>query len=131
MSLDPSDLALPGWSCLHFVTEPIEATELEALGLSVTTIDASPIEDPPGLLAGLAAGLAFPEYFGNNWDAVDECLRDLSWGPGDLGWILIVRNADTIWRADPVAAGALAMACQEAARHWAEHALAFHLIFEL
>lgn len=31
------------------------------------------------LLGFLAQRLSFPDYFGNNWDALDECLRDLSW----------------------------------------------------
>lgn len=31
------------------------------------------------LLGVLAIGLDFPNYFGWNWDALDECLRDLSW----------------------------------------------------
>jgi RNAse (barnase) inhibitor barstar len=31
------------------------------------------------LLQILAEGLNFPDYFGWNWDALDECLRDLSW----------------------------------------------------
>jgi len=31
------------------------------------------------LLASIASGLRFPDWFGSNWDALDESLRDLSW----------------------------------------------------
>src|SRR5262245_61999436 len=35
------------------------------------------------LLAILADKLHFPRYFGYNWDALEECLRDLSWLPAN------------------------------------------------
>lgn len=31
------------------------------------------------LLSWYTEALGLPEYFGANWDAFDECLRDLSW----------------------------------------------------
>jgi hypothetical protein len=31
------------------------------------------------LLAAIARELAFPQWFGGNWDALEDCLADLSW----------------------------------------------------
>jgi hypothetical protein len=44
----------------------------------VASID-STLSDKQQLLASLAMQLQFPDYFGGNWDALDECLGDLSW----------------------------------------------------
>jgi hypothetical protein len=43
------------------------------------------IKNAAVLLDVLATGLLFPEYFGGNWDALGECIQDLSWlPPGDI-----------------------------------------------
>lgn len=44
------------------------------------------------LLGVLAAKLSFPGYFGHNWDALEECLRDLSW-LADRPRVVIVHEA--------------------------------------
>ncbi len=37
------------------------------------------------LLSAVSSALRFPDYFGGNWDAFEECIRDLSWLPdGDV-----------------------------------------------
>jgi RNAse (barnase) inhibitor barstar len=41
------------------------------------------------LLRALASGLKFPNYFGHNWDALEECLSDLSWLGQKSGIVLV------------------------------------------
>lgn len=40
----------------------------------------------------IAAALQFPYYFGENWDALDECLSDLGWLPG-RSYLLLIADA--------------------------------------
>jgi len=37
------------------------------------------IDTKETLLAAVGSALRFPEYFGGNWDALSDLLRDLSW----------------------------------------------------
>jgi hypothetical protein len=43
-----------------------------------------------------AAALQFPYYFGGNWAAFDECLRDLEWLPATGYVISIFDSADML-----------------------------------
>lgn len=40
-------------------------------------LDGRRLPDKAAFLAALAAGLRFPDYFGGNLDALEECLGDL------------------------------------------------------
>lgn len=42
-------------------------------------VNGRPIQNKRSFLKGFAAELHFPSAFGNNWDAFEDYLRDLSW----------------------------------------------------
>jgi RNAse (barnase) inhibitor barstar len=44
------------------------------------------------LLRALASRLKFPNYFGWNWDALEECLCDLSWLKPQAGIVLLHKH---------------------------------------
>jgi len=48
--------------------------------------------DKPALLQNIAAALGFPEWFGHNWDALEDCLGDLSWSHA-AGHVLLFEAA--------------------------------------
>lgn len=50
----------------------------------------SGIRSKKELLRLLGASLNFPDYYGVNWDAFEECIRDLSWLPD--GNVVIKHN---------------------------------------
>lgn len=67
----------------------------EALPVELVPIlDGRTLGAKHSLLAALGRALDFPDYFGENWDALEECLGDLSWRSGPV-W-LVIHHADTI-----------------------------------
>ena len=87
----------PGKLTIHFATdEAAEALRADA------AFHVSEIAGGPSLFGELAVALELPDYFGHNWDALDECLREI------VGYILLlVHDADTLWRESPDVALAL------------------------
>lgn len=71
------------------------ALDPEALPTSlVPVLDGRTLNDKAELLAALGRALDLPDYYGGNWDALEECLNDLSWREGPL-W-LVLRHADAL-----------------------------------
>jgi hypothetical protein len=61
-----------------------------ARGLEVVSIKVSDTEKGE-LLSQIARALEFPAWFGGNWDALEDCLCDLSWREAQ-GTVLLFEN---------------------------------------
>jgi hypothetical protein len=53
------------------------------------------------VLSRFALALAFPDWFGGNWDALADALGDLGWLPEHDGYVLLLMGLDDYARADP------------------------------
>jgi len=54
----------------------------------------------PDFFNEIGAALQFPYYFGENWDAFEECITDLSWLDGEA-YLLMVNQANLLLQDTP------------------------------
>jgi len=50
--------------------------------LDIVAISLHDGRDKDAILRAIAEALGFPSWFGGNWDALEDCLADLSWRRG-------------------------------------------------
>ncbi|WP_327251755.1 barstar family protein [Streptomyces sp. NBC_01244] len=67
----------------------------EAAGWATVRLDLGGVRSKAELMRRVGLALEVPEYFGGNWDALADALRDLSWLPAAPGRLFVV----TAWRA--------------------------------
>ena len=60
-------------------------------GLQVFKIDLAKARGKSGLFDAFSKTLKFPRHCGRNWDALNDCLTDLTWLDG-TSWVLILAN---------------------------------------
>lgn len=98
-----------------------------ALDFAVFPIDLSGCGDRDAVLARLATALDLPDWFGGNWDALADCLNDLSWRPAD-GYLLLLDHAHDWQARDPAGFDTLLEIAAEAADAWTRHGVPFWLL---
>ncbi|MCX7668542.1 MAG: barstar family protein [Anaerolineae bacterium] len=90
---------------LYRLSQPLTAAAIAAragrYGWQLAQIKGRPIRSKAAFLDACAEALAFPAYFGHNWDALADCLRDLSWLPTAAGRLILYEDAGTFAAAAP------------------------------
>ena len=111
----------PARSGVYRVSRPNEVLDAaKDSGFPVTRIA---FADKARLLENIAAALGFPGWFGHNWDALEDCLTDLSWRDA-AGYVLIFENAQP---GDDL--GVLVDILRSAAQFWAGRGKPFFAVF--
>ena len=128
----------PPWTSLLIVTAEQRAESLvhPPPGLALKVIKGRLCKTPATLYAEFARALAFPDYFGHNWDALEECLTDLEWLPAN-GYILLITDAASVLSSDETEFETLLEILRDAGEAWgsgqagmgARRATPFHVLF--
>jgi RNAse (barnase) inhibitor barstar len=106
-----------------FLPRPLEAKSLQAAakraGYAFFHLDGKNIERKEQLLNHVATVLQFPNHFGSNWDALEECLTDLEWVDGD-GYLIYFDHIDGLLSAHPDQFATFVEIVRDAVESWKE-----------
>jgi Barstar (barnase inhibitor) len=95
-------------------------------GIRVFYIDGRQISSKAEFLSAIAEAMQFPDYFGHNWDTLDECLTDLSWCLADK-YVVIYDQPDCFSSADPEGWRMAKSVLQSAEAFWQNQGRPMHL----
>lgn len=59
-------------------------------------LDGEKLKNKEQLLRALKEGLCFPDCFGFNWDALQDCITDLSWLQGIVKVNVVIKNSSKL-----------------------------------
>lgn len=65
----------------------------------------------------VAAAFQFPDYFGENWNALDECLSDLSWIRA-AGYVLLIRDSSYVLSQEKIQFSTFISVLANVAKQW-------------
>ncbi|MEU2394088.1 barstar family protein [Streptomyces sp. NPDC007369] len=92
----------------------------EAAGWAVVRLDLDGVRTKARLMDVCAEAFGLPEWFGRNWDALADCLRDPAWLPGGPGRLVVVTGWRGLGEALPGDWEVLREVLEEASAHWRE-----------
>jgi Barstar (barnase inhibitor) len=112
---DPSRSGVYRVSRMDEVADAVQGSKLALVRVAFA--------DKAALLQNMASALGFPHWFGHNWDALEDCLTDLSWRDAP-GYVLLIespRPGDDL--------GVLVDILRSSAQFWAGRGTPFFALF--
>ncbi|QEV17008.1 barstar family protein [Streptomyces alboniger] len=87
-------------------------------GWTTAALSLAGVRDKAAFMERCARDLALPDWFGQNWDALADCLTDLSWAPRARGRLLVVSGWQEFAREAPGEWEAAQEVFSSAVEHW-------------
>jgi len=100
------------------------------LGYAAFRIDLSEARNKQDLLATIGKAMGFPDWFGDNLDALADCLADLEWCPAE-GYLVLLEHCDQLHAnaGDDLIAALQIFAA--AVNEWRERDIAFWCLIDM
>ncbi|MBM7172562.1 barstar family protein [Streptomyces sp. G44] len=87
-------------------------------GWTTAALSLAGVRDKAAFMERCARGLGLPDWFGHNWDALADCLGDLSWAPPARGRLLVVSGWQEYAHAEPGEWETAQEVFSSAVEHW-------------
>ena len=100
------------------------AQQAAKTGAAYFHIDGKKLRSKTQFLNHAATALCFPDYFGNNWDALEDCLTDFSWHDAN-GYIILFDDADQLRQHAAADFDTILEIFRAAATYWQEQKIPF------
>ena len=110
----------------HEAPRDVQAVAKRA-GFAYFHIEGKNIARKEQLLNHVATALRFPDYFGGNWDALEECLADMEWVDAP-GYVIYYDHIDPLLEAHPDQFATFVEICRDAVGSWKEDGTAMVIL---
>jgi RNAse (barnase) inhibitor barstar len=107
---------------------PLRAAARRA-GVAWLDLDLAGVRDRDAFLRRCSEVFPLPDYFGDNWDALHECMLDFA-GSGVPGVVVHWRRGQELARRAPAAAGTGLEILRDAASYWGSSGRVFLVVVD-
>lgn len=103
-------------------------------GSRIMILDGGSMQIKDDVMNEFAKSCRFPEYFGRNWDALGDCLQDMTWFEESSEYLLAIADSALVLQDSPGEFNTLVKILESTGSIWAEFGhgagpVAFNAVF--